>query len=501
MTVALVATGTPDASSAFAAMAGRFRAIGDAFGLPTPACLDPDPGLLLEALVQHAARTETLSETWLLLVGLTGRFPSPTDVREVRRTLELRAAPEAIRWLLGRLQLAAIRGGSAQSGVELATDRALVDVNVSVRWPYLTGVQRVVRETARLWQADHDVELVVWNDEGGGYRRLTERECARITDPDAAQASAEAAEDDGNSTEIVPPLIVPWGAPVICLEVPYSEHSAMLAAVAEFSPSPVRMVGYDCIPAASADLVPDAEPEKFGRYIEVAKWAERIAAISHSAAEEFRGLALGLSVQGLPSPVLSACVLPTETEIGRVTGEHSSDVPIVVSVGTLGPRKNQLALLVAAELLWREGLEFEVRLFGHRLGAGQVLTDMIDRLQDAGRRLVSERRATDDEVAQSLAEARCVVFASLHEGFGLPVVEALSAGTPVVTSNHGSLREIGEGGGTILVDAEDARQIADAMRQLLTDDELHARLVAEARGRPVRTWQDYSEDLWRELGS
>jgi glycosyltransferase involved in cell wall biosynthesis len=130
-----------------------------------------------------------------------------------------------------------------------------------------------------------------------------------------------------------------------------------------------------------------------------------------------------------------------------------------------------------------------------------VLAKLIERLQGAGRRLVVERRPNDARVAESLAEARCVVFPSLHEGFGLPVVEALSAGVPVVTSNHGSLLEIGQGGGVVMVDPEEADAVADAMRGLLLDDRLHAQLVAEAKARPIRTWGEYADDLWAVLGS
>jgi hypothetical protein len=61
------------------------------------------------------------------------------------------------------------------------------------------------------------------------------------------------------------------------------------------------------------------------------------------------------------------------------------------------------------------------------------------------------------------------------------------------------MREIGEGGGALLVDAHSDAEIHDAMLRLLTDDELLRRLQAEAGTRPSRTWDDYARDLWNDL--
>jgi glycosyltransferase involved in cell wall biosynthesis len=95
--------------------------------------------------------------------------------------------------------------------------------------------------------------------------------------------------------------------------------------------------------------------------------------------------------------------------------------------------------------------------------------------------------------------ARCMVFPSLNEGFGLPIAEALSCGTPVVTSNYGSMAEIAADGGALLVDPRDDYSIAAGIRTVLTDDEVHRRLATEARARPRRTWEQYAGDVWSAL--
>jgi glycosyltransferase involved in cell wall biosynthesis len=84
----------------------------------------------------------------------------------------------------------------------------------------------------------------------------------------------------------------------------------------------------------------------------------------------------------------------------------------------------------------------------------------------------------------------------LHEGYGLPVAESLAFGTPVITSNYGSTREIGERGGTILIDPRDDVALVDAMRTLLTCDDRLAALRAEIARMPARSWRTYADEVW-----
>jgi glycosyltransferase involved in cell wall biosynthesis len=95
--------------------------------------------------------------------------------------------------------------------------------------------------------------------------------------------------------------------------------------------------------------------------------------------------------------------------------------------------------------------------------------------------------------------ARCTVFPSLNEGFGLPVAESLACGTPVVTSDFGSMAEIAADGGALLANPREDHSIAAALRTLLVDDAEHARLSQEARQRPTSSWDDYAARVWSTL--
>jgi glycosyltransferase involved in cell wall biosynthesis len=81
-----------------------------------------------------------------------------------------------------------------------------------------------------------------------------------------------------------------------------------------------------------------------------------------------------------------------------------------------------------------------------------------------------------DTLAALYRLARAFVFPSLYEGFGLPPLEAMASGTPVITSNTSSLPEV-VGDAALLIDPLNADEIADAMARVLTDETLRAELV------------------------
>ena len=82
----------------------------------------------------------------------------------------------------------------------------------------------------------------------------------------------------------------------------------------------------------------------------------------------------------------------------------------------------------------------------------------------------------DEDLPILLSAAEVFVFPSLDEGFGLPALEAMACGCPVVASSGNSLEEVG-GETAIYVDATDINQIAEAIKNLLTNQELRARKI------------------------
>lgn len=151
----------------------------------------------------------------------------------------------------------------------------------------------------------------------------------------------------------------------------------------------------------------------------------------------------------------------------------------ILFIGTLEPRKNLGALLDAyATLLGRRERTPRVVLAGRATPAAESWLDRMRRAPLAGH--VEHRGYIANADREALyAGARLLVMPSLDEGFGLPALEAMSAGVPVITSNRGSLPEVVGDSGP-LVEAEDADALAREIERML-EDEGHARACA-ARG-------------------
>ncbi|WP_448629972.1 glycosyltransferase family 4 protein [Cellulomonas soli] len=176
------------------------------------------------------------------------------------------------------------------------------------------------------------------------------------------------------------------------------------------------------------------------------------------------------------------------------------DLPMVLCVGTHEPRKNHGAVLHAAEVLWREGVEFSLTFVGGHSWRGQDFTRRLSELQAAGRAVESASGVDDELLWAAYRLARCTIFPSFNEGFGLPVAESLSAGTPAITSDYGSMREIAADGGALLVDPRDDASVTDALRRLLdASDGTRDELATAALARPRRTWDDYAAESWAFL--
>lgn len=466
--------------------------------LPEPGADDwVDASVLLERLVRSVRETLAPDRMWLLWTAISTVFPEPEELRHALRILELAPVDGATTWLLDVCLAKAQAQGRPEYGITIAADAVVVDVDFSARHNIHTGIQRVVRSTIPRWHRDHDIVLVAWAPSRGCLRTLIDEENARIL----AWSGGEDHRHDVIGDDDAPPwtLVVPWRSIVVLPEVPARDVCDRIAALGQFSGNHLVAIGYDCIPIVSADMVPLVEPNRFVRYLTVVKYLRRLAGISISATVEFGGFTRMLATQGLPGPDVIECALPVDAAADAdVETVPSGESPLVLCVGSFEPRKNQLALLYAAEVLWRAGLRFRLLFVGGG-GWGTEFPAMVRRLARAGR-LVSTATAIDEaELRGAYREARFTVFTSVHEGYGLPAAESLSLGTPVVTTEYGSTREIGAAGGAVLVDPRDDLELVATMRELLTDDALIEKLRDEIRRRPTRTWDDYASQLWDRL--
>ncbi len=147
----------------------------------------------------------------------------------------------------------------------------------------------------------------------------------------------------------------------------------------------------------------------------------------------------------------------------------------ILSVGTLSPRKNLPRLVQAFHVLHASaGIAHKLVVVGVK---GWLYSDVFNVVQELG--LQDQVVFTDYVSEQTLCllynAADAFAYVSLYEGFGLPVLEAMACGTPVVTSNTSSIPEVA-GGAALFVDPYDVRDISQALFKVLTDTPLRARL-------------------------
>jgi glycosyltransferase involved in cell wall biosynthesis len=175
--------------------------------------------------------------------------------------------------------------------------------------------------------------------------------------------------------------------------------------------------------------------------------------------------------------------LPAEDDVGRVRERYQLDDPFILYAGNIKPHKNLERTIEAFHLLRRSGEFDQVKLV--------IIGDEIAKY--AGLRHAVHRHklhkyvrffgfVPDQTLAILYRLAAVFVFPSLYEGFGLPPLEAMASGTPVITSNVSSLPEV-VGDAAMLVDPLQPEAIADAMRRVLTDSTLRADLRARGLAR------------------
>ncbi len=467
--------------------------------------LDPAaaPGPSVDArLTQVAAllRDHRAEEIWLALAVLTARLPEHDTVIRLRRLSQLEGPRAALDEII-RL----VPGESLRTQVEVARDEVVVDVNHLAQTTLTTGIQRVTQRTVSRWMRDHEVSLICWTDENRAFRRTSPTETARVAGDAGPAGDAASRQHEARTT--APAIVVPWRCtyvlPEVALEV---DRTSRLQAFALHARCTTAAIGFDTVPLTSAETADVNVPGYFMRELAAIRHMDRVACISEAARTEYAGWRTMLAAIGVGGPDLAAVSLPVEAptptaeEIAAARDRYTlPGAPMVLCVGSHEPRKNHIAVLHAAELLWRRGHTFTLLFVGGNAWRSERFHGLLTHLRASGRPVESALQIPDSTLWALYHVARCTVFPSLNEGFGLPVAESLASGTPAVTSDFGSMREIGADGGALLVDPRDDHAIAAAMESLLTDDLLHARLVREAAARPARTWDDYAAQTWAAM--
>jgi glycosyltransferase involved in cell wall biosynthesis len=278
-----------------------------------------------------------------------------------------------------------------------------------------------------------------------------------------------------------------------------------------------RVVRMDCpVVATLHDALPIKHPEWCNpRLRGVKNWLQRkaaqkadhVIAVSHYAVEELVDCfgvderRISVVPNGVDEEWLDP---PPAAEVAATLDAHALRPGYFLFVGTLQPRKNVERVLEAYLALPRAVRdERQLVIVGNAGARSEALLRRIAAAVGEGAGVVWLNRLTDSgQLRHVYAGAGVFVFASLYEGFGIPVLEAFASGVPVVASNVTSLPEV-SAGAALEVDPLDAGAIGDAMLALVREPALRTRCIAAGRARAAQlTWKATARqtaDVYRSL--
>lgn len=170
-----------------------------------------------------------------------------------------------------------------------------------------------------------------------------------------------------------------------------------------------------------------------------------------------------------------------------------------VFIGALNPRKNLVNLFKAFDTYKKEtGSDNKLVVVGEKMyWSGDIKTTFEE--MEFQKDVVFTGRLNVDKLIRLIASAISLTYVSYFEGFGIPIVEAFKAGTPVITSNVTSMPEVASDA-AILVDPFNPDEIARAMKEITTNERLRDQLIEKGFERSkLFSWDNTAEKLWKTM--
>ena len=380
-----------------------------------------------------------------------------------------------------------------------------MDVSELLAAPVRTGIQRVVRALLRHWPQTQRLYLCRFVA-GRGLVMVPDAVLPWLTDATEAArnvAPGELARQVHALLDADAPAIPP-GLPILVPELFFgaercSAHRALLAA----DPGRVRYLLHDLIPWLYPGLIGVRGSAHLMPYLALLRDARMVCFTSNEVRHEF-----ATRVRRMERPEAAALervgpVFPLGADGPPVARQSfTPDRRTYLCIGSVDGRKNQAAVVAAFRQLWKAGSDARLvvvgRVFAQMLGEADELAlremeaePRFSHLQDVG----------EDLLAELFGKARATIFVSRREGFGLPPVESLAAGVPVIVSTAVPSVAGLAPDGLVRLEEPTPDAIAAAVT-LLESDQRAARLWAGAAKQVLPGWAGMAAALagWMEGG-
>ena len=380
--------------------------------------------------------------------------------------------------------------------------RVLVDVSQWAHWPAATGIQRVLGHLAERWRGD-DVEACFGLLDGDAYlvgpiagfasvlrSRFERHETQNVAADTGASAVRElrAAGDDVVPTDRLAATFGGYVLPEPTLRgdsLSVFETLSTSAAVVPFA------LYYDALPLTHPELFPRGADNTGAvtRYHRAVSRIEDVAFISEQTRRTFESR---LARRRLGN----ALVARPGADALSARRHGAPETPRFCMVGTIEPRKRYGLVLDVFERLWASGRPYELVVLGR---GGWEKHGVLERLERLSRSTPLQwiDDAGDDDVLDAISRSSALLFLSDAEGYGLPPLEALSVGCPVIVDEHLPALEGMPSAGQVRLETVSPELVHEAIERL-ADPALNADYRSAIQTLELPTWERFSGaiELW-----
>ena len=381
--------------------------------------------------------------------------------------------------------------------------RLLVDVTQFVSWPAASGVQRVLRHLAEEWSGDdvegfygfiRDGQFVTGPISALGPEIAAVFRASSMSVPASSEGVQLALTDTSEASFPADDVEHAFDGYLLPEPTLRTDNLAVAARLHSSTGAIPFFIYYDALPLTHPQFF---APRSDGglvvtRYHRMLARAANVAFISQAVREDFESR---IARRDVANGIVAR---PGADGLGRAVSA-SPPKPSFVTIGTVEPRKRHRLMLEAFERLWGAGRDVRLVILGR---AGAEEPRLIDRLRQlsATRRLTWIERPDDDIVADELSRASAMLFPSEGEGYGLPPLEALALGCPVVVVEDLPALEGLPSDGQIRLRTATVDALVSAI-ETLAEPTLNAarrRAIADLQ---LPTWQQFASDLEQWIAS
>jgi len=346
------------------------------------------------------------------------------------------------------------------------------DVTNSHRSRTKSGLQRVAQALLRALEAEAEPVPVAWNPKRRAYQGI-----------DKAPRQPQAGDA----------LLVP--------DIFSEEDRPGYAEFIKNSPARTVAIFHDAIPVRFPEFTWPHSVRKAPRYLKDLARFDQVLAVSHQSRDELLGFWAWAGLETTPPVTVVPSGADIHPERPRNTRDRLPNGRLVLQTGILEPRKNQMTTLEAAGILYERGVDFRLGFIGRvNPHFGKPIAKTIRHLEKSGLPVTHHGKLSDDELATLLAEARFTLLPSRVEGNGLPVLESLWQGLPVICSNLPVARDWANGESVRIVDPMTPQALANAIQTWLEDDDAYQRAARHAREVNLPTWRDAARAILQHVG-